>query len=112
MIRSCCSSLEASIDFPSSLDDGRAVGVGLQRLLLLLAQLHAVLAGAVTLEGLGEPERQLADEAHQDRLRGRVRLRGGLCWRGGFGALADGEHSIGVHDGLVILLESESILLR
>ena len=37
-----------------------------------------MLAGAVALEGLGEPERQLADEAHQDRLRGRVRrLRGG-----------------------------------
>ena len=105
MIRPCCSSLEASIDFPSSLDDGRAVGVGLQRLLLLLAQLHAVLAGAVTLEGLGEPERQLADEAHQDRLRvgvsrRRLRLRG----RRRTGAVAaDREHSVGVDDGLVTL---------
>ena len=106
MIRSSCLSLEASINFPSSLDDGRAVGVGLQRLLLLFAQLHAVLAGAVTLEGLGEPERQLADEAHQDRLpigvsrrRRRLRLPGRR-----FGAVAaDREHSIGVDDGLVTL---------
>ena len=95
-----------------SLDDGRAVGVGLQCLPLALAELDAVLAGAVTLEGLGEPERQFADEAHQDRLRGRVRMRGGFCcWRGGLGPLADGEHSVRVHDGLVTLLRDDKFIL-
>ena len=91
----------------SSLDDGRAVGAGLEGLLLLLAQLHAVLAGAVPLEGLGHPERQLADEAHQDRLRRLTRRRvvsGRLrFWRRFGTVVADGEHPVGVDDGLLVI---------